>query len=132
MKKLLVAIFAVLYMGTSIGATVQMHYCMGTLADWGVGHNDSKTCEKCGMEKEPGKDNGCCRDEHKFFKDNTDQQSAQAGLQILPLPVTALPSFHITILPDYFPGVTWENPMSHAPPPGAAVAVYIRNCVFRI
>ena len=66
MKKFVTAILAVLYLGTSTGATVHMHYCMGKLADWGLGHNKSKTCGNCGMEKSEEKDNGCCKDEHKF------------------------------------------------------------------
>jgi hypothetical protein len=51
MKKLFVAILAILYLSTSTGATLHVHYCMGRLAGWGLGHNNSKTCGKCGMEK---------------------------------------------------------------------------------
>ena len=51
MKKFITAILAVLYLGTSSGATIHMHYCMGKLADWGLGHQNSKTCGNCGMEK---------------------------------------------------------------------------------
>ncbi len=105
---------------------------MGKLANWGLGQNNAKTCEECGMEKAANEDNDCCRDEHKFFKDNTDQRSAEAGLHMLHLLATALPPLPIAIQRDYFPLVTVENPMSHAPPPGATVALYIRNCVFRI
>jgi hypothetical protein len=38
MKKFITAILAVLYLGTSSGATIHMHYCMGKLAEWGLGH----------------------------------------------------------------------------------------------
>jgi hypothetical protein len=51
MKKLIVAILSLLYICTSTGATVHMHYCMGKLADWDFGHNTSKTCSGCGMKK---------------------------------------------------------------------------------
>ena len=47
MKKFITAILAVLYLGTSSGATIHMHYCMGKLADWGLGHKNSKTCGQC-------------------------------------------------------------------------------------
>ncbi len=83
------------------------------------------------MEK-ADQDKGCCRDEHKFFKDNTDQQSSKAGLQMLQLLATALPPCPIAIQSHYFPAVTMENPMSQAPPPPSGIAVYIRNCVFLI
>ncbi len=104
---------------------------MGKLADWGVGHNKSKACDKCGMEKKD-QDKGCCRDEHKFFKDNTDQQPISAGLQMLQAMATALPPFPAVIPTNFFPVITLENPTSHAPPPYQGIAVYIRNCVFLI
>lgn len=132
MKKVFVAIFALLYISTSVGATVQMHYCMGKLADWGIGHNQSKTCGKCGMEKTVENDNGCCKDEHKFIKNNADQKTADAGFQILQAFAIALPVSFIEIPSNDFPSVTEENPISHAPPQPNSIAVYIRNCVFRI
>jgi hypothetical protein len=128
-KKFITAILAFLYICTSTGATLQMHYCMGKLADWSIGHRDTSTCEKCGMKKG---DKGCCKDEHKFFKDNTDQQPVKAGLQMLQSLATALPPLPVAFQPNYFPPALVENSMSHAPPPGVAVAVYIRNCVFLI
>jgi hypothetical protein len=104
---------------------------MGKLAGWELGNHHPKTCNKCGKEK-ANQDKGCCKDEHKFFKDNTDQLSAKAGLQMLQLLATALPPFPLAIQRHYFPAVTMENPMSHAPPAHSVVAVYIRNCVFLI
>ena len=58
MKKFVAVILALVYIGTSTGANIHMHYCMGKLADWGLGDNKSKTCSKCGMEKSDEKDNG--------------------------------------------------------------------------
>lgn len=84
------------------------------------------------MDKEANNANDCCKDVHKFFKDNTDQQFAETGLQMLQFPAAIPPPFPIAIQTHYFPAETKENPMSHAPPAGAAVAVYIRNCVFLI
>ena len=104
---------------------------MGELAGWELGNEHPKTCNKCGMEN-ADQDKGCCRDEHKFFKDNSDQQPATAGLQMLQLLATALPPFPATIQRHYFPAETMESPMSHAPPPRYGIAVYIRNCVFLI
>jgi hypothetical protein len=85
MKKFLAVILALAYMTASTGATLHMHYCMGKLADWGLGHNTSKTCDKCGMEKSGEKDNGCCKDEHKFVKNNTDQKTAETAFQVTQL-----------------------------------------------
>lgn len=132
MKKFIVAILAVLYLGTSTGAMVHMHYCMGKLADWGLGHNKSKTCGNCGMEKSEEKDNGCYKDEHKFVKNDNDQKTAESfvtnfALQVIDIPVECFTSSEILVS-----SVTEKHPVSHAPPRSSGVAVYIRNCTFLI
>jgi len=132
MKKFIAAILAVMYLGTSSGATIHMHYCMGKLADWSLGDKQSKTCGKCGMEKSNEKDNGCCKDEHKFLKDDSAQKVTESNLQLMQLMATALPSAY-TQLPELaLPSLTEESPNSNSPPRTQAVPVYIRNCVFRI
>ena len=132
MKRFITAIFAVLYLSTSTGAMLTMHYCMGELADWGLGRNKSKTCGKCGMEKTDGKDNGCCKDEHKFVKNDTDQKTAEAGIQIEKILGLNLAIAFFDNSTNDFPSVTEENPISHAPPRNCGVAVYVRNRVFLI
>ena len=132
MKKLVIALLAFLYICTSTGTMVHMHYCMGKLADWGLGHDKSKTCGKCGMEKSDEKDNGCCKDEHKFIKNDAVQKTAEAGLQMLQVVAVALPVSFIEIPSKDFPSVTDENPIRHAPPRSSSVAVFIRNCIFLI
>ena len=109
-----------------------MHYCMGKLADWGLGHNKSKTCGECGMEKSEEKDNGCCKDEHKFVKNDGDQKIAEAGFQMMQLVSIALPASSFEISDNNIPSVTEENPISHAPPRSSSVAAYILNRTFLI
>lgn len=84
------------------------------------------------MEKEAGKNIDCCRDEHKFFKVDTDQQRTEVGFQMLALLATALPPTPIVIQKHYFPAVALETPMSHAPTRHGGIAAYIRNCAFLI
>ena len=115
-----------------MGATIHMHYCMGKLADWGSGHNKSKTCGNCGMEKSEEKDNGCCKDEHKFVKNDNDQKTTESfvtnfALQVIDIPVECFTSSEILVS-----SVTEKHPVSHAPPRSSGVAVYIRNCTFLI
>ncbi len=129
MKRFLVTILALVYISTSTGALLHMHYCMGKIVDWGFGHNDSKECSKCGMVEE---NNGCCKDELKFVKNDTDQKTAVAGFQLIQLYSAALPVAFIEIPFNDFSTVTEENPISHAPPRSSGVAVYIRNCVFLV
>ncbi|MBL0098422.1 MAG: hypothetical protein IPP46_19525 [Bacteroidetes bacterium] len=97
---------------------------MGKLADWGLGDNKSKTCSKCGMEKSDEKDNGCCKDEHKFVKNSSDQKIAETGLQMMQLASTAIPITFFEIPDNSIPSVTEENPISHAPPEVAALCIY--------
>lgn len=132
MKKVIVTIVALIYISTSTGAMLHLHYCMGKLVDWGLGHKESKICSWCGMKKSDEKDNGCCKDERKFIKNNTDQKTAETGFQMLQVLAAALPVSFIEIPAAEFSSVTEINPISHAPPRSGGVAVYIRNCVFLI
>lgn len=132
MKKILVAIIAVLYMGTSIGATVQLHYCMGKLADWGIGHKSSATCNKCGMKKSAKKTNPCCKDEHKYFKNSSDQKSSESAFLSMQSMAAVIPSSYYEVVSVGIPSITENSPVSHAPPGVNKVAVYIRNCIFLI
>lgn len=131
MKKFVVTILAFLYLSAAVGVTVHFHYCMNELVNWGLWHSNNKKCGKCGMEKSHEKNNGCCKDEHKQVKLENDHkgsatyQLTELGSIILPVPVFEIP--HINFLT-----VTEQNPVSHAPPRSDDIAVYIRNCVFRI
>jgi hypothetical protein len=119
-------------MSTSIGASIHVHYCMGRITDWGFEQNDAKTCGKCGMEKSIKKSNGCCKDEYKYLKNNTDQKNLTTDFQMAQQEGVAVPVSFYELPSVDFPSVTEENPISHAPPRDCGVAVYIRNCVFRI
>jgi hypothetical protein len=75
MKKFILSILATLYIFSTTGASLQMHYCMGRLADWSIGRDNSSICGRCGMEKVGNsQDNGCCNDEETFVKNTIDQK----------------------------------------------------------
>ncbi len=132
MKKFLLAIFAFLYMCTSIGATVEMHYCMGKLADWSIGHNTSETCSRCGMVKSVKKNTGCCKDEYRFIKNDTDQKKTESTPYQIQLIAIAFPAPIISAAYPVIIAVQKENIFCNRPPSSGAVAIYIRNCVFLI
>lgn len=132
MKKFITAILAVLYLGTSSGATIHLHYCMGKMASWGLTQEKSKTCPKCGMDKTESSDNGCCKDEHKFLKDDSSQKLTESNLQMLQLFSVAIPTTFTELPAIDFPSVTEENPTSHAPPRTHGVAIYIFKRSFLI
>ena len=104
---------------------------MDKLVDAGLWHNDSNQCGQCGMEKSHENNNGCCKDEHKQVKLETDHKGVPAYQLSEPGPATLpVPLFEITDI--NLPTVTEQIPRSHAPPRRGDIAVYIRNCVFRI
>jgi hypothetical protein len=131
-KKFLVAILALVYLSSSAGATLHLHYCMGKLADWGLGQSHSKTCGGCGMEKKDEKDKGCCKDELKFIKNTTDQKTPEATLLLFQSFSVALPVTFFEIPGNKYSSVTEDYPISHAPPLIEDIPVYLRNCVFLI
>ena len=132
MKKFVAGILAIFYLSTSTGASVYMHYCMGELADWGLGKNKSKTCGECGMEKSDEKDNGCCKDEHKFVKNTTDQKVVESSFQLTGLMGTAILPGYTELPAIKISSLTEKNPVSNAPPRSSSIAVYILNRTFLI
>lgn len=132
MKKFVAVILALLYITTSTGATLHMHYCMGELADWDFGMTKSESCGQCGMEKNGDNDNGCCKDEQAFIKNDRDQVAAPSGFHFASPASIALPVPFIEFPPVNIVSVTEANPLNHAPPRSSGTAVYVRNCVFLI
>jgi len=132
MKKLITTILAFVYISTSIGGSFHMHYCMGKLANWGLGHNTSKTCSKCGMEKSEQKNTGCCKDKYTFLKNSTDQKITESSFQMIQLVAAALPVSFTEISSYRFLSVTEESPISPAPPLHHRIPIYILNCIYRI
>lgn len=133
MKKFITFILALLYLGSSNGATIHLHYCMGEVAGWGLTERSSNTCGKCGMEKIAKKANDCCKDEMKFIKNDSDQKtSGGIAFTFLSLePFIAVPAFTNFIAP-LFSSLTEENPTNNAPPRGLPVATYILHSSFLI
>lgn len=133
MRRLLSGFLLLIYLGTSTGLTLHTHYCMGRLAGWSLGIELPDICGKCGMHKSEGKDKGCCRDEHRVLKTSVDQKTLGSSFS-LNLPVTSpvLPAIHTDPLYFHLADPDVAITMNRVPPPLNSIAVYIRNCVFRI
>jgi hypothetical protein len=132
MKKFIVFILAILYLGLSTGATVHMHFCMGKLVGSSLWHNDkSDLCSKCGMQKKASK-NKCCKDEHKIVKIEQDQNLSITVDHIVDL-ASIVFDCNKFIIPGTFISSSIEKAsFSNAPPFSYKTPIYIRNCVFRI
>jgi uncharacterized protein YfcZ (UPF0381/DUF406 family) len=126
LKKLLAISLAVVYLAISSGVVVNIHYCMGEIAEVVLGHKSSDTCGKCGMENK-----GCCHDDVKVVKIQDSQSVASINTHFAKAEAQA-PAYHelsyaATVLP-----VSIIVQTAHAPPGKAEVPLHIRNCVFRI
>jgi hypothetical protein len=135
MKKFIVSILAVLYMGTSIGATIHLHYCMGQLVDWGLCERGNSVCSKCGMEKtNPGIDLGCCKDEFKQIKNNKDQKLTdnftftQINKAVKEIGPVCFPTYSVSLSET----TRNEIPIANGPPRSCITSLHKINCVFRI
>src|SRR6188474_3384059 len=107
MKRILVSIFAVFYLASSVGATVHLHYCMDKLIDWSLLKSEGDKCGKCGMDK----DGGCCKDDNKFVKNNVDQKVAESSIQLIQIAAGATPTALIYPSEHYFSSLIQEYPI---------------------
>ena len=126
MKKFIVTILAVVYLISSAGATIHLHYCMDKLVNWSLSEKPGTLCDNCGMEE----DGNCCKDEHHFIKSKTDQKTAESGIQLFQIAAIAIPAPFIITSELYFSQKA-KHTTGHAPS-NSGVDILIRNCVFRI
>lgn len=125
MKKLFALILAIVYLSSTVGATVHVHFCMNKLVNWSL-NDDGNKCKNCGMEK----DGNCCKDESKFVKNSLDQ-TATGAIQLLLAPTTDPVAF-MNVDENYSSYLTNEYPANHAPPIKTGIDILVRNCIFRI
>jgi hypothetical protein len=132
MKKIIVALLAVLYLGSSSGATIHLHYCMGKLVNLSFSFNEKEKekCSKCGM-KNSRDQKGCCKNEHKQIKIEKDQKLTEKAVNLFYATSVTHPTHNVELPSIKITSVTNANPISHAPP-RSQVAIYICNCVFLI
>jgi hypothetical protein len=132
MKKFFVAILAILYLSTSIGTTIHLHYCMGKLVEWGLWDKNGSICSNCGMEREPGSNNKCCKDESKRIKIDNEQKLSENYIQlnetITGTPPIDFPDYSISLL-LFSPG---KLAKINGPPLCRHTPLNIFNCVFRV
>lgn len=132
MKRFALLILSLLYLSTSIGAGINLHYCMGKLVDSSLFELDAANCNKCGMEKGGRAEDDCCKDEHKKVKVQDEHKVSNISfIEVPPVFPALLPTLYE--LPDvlvtsYF----LDFPVCHAPPRSSSNPDYILNCTFLI
>ena len=127
MKQVLATILAILYLATSSGATITIHYCMGEKVSQSLVKEDK--CGKCGMEKTT---EGCCEDKEQVIKTTQDSHSFHTPhISFAPF-VAVLQWSYIDIISVSVyttPALTTHN---NSPPGSSGSSLCIRNCVFRL
>ena len=129
MQKILSILLALIYLSTSSGLALQVHYCMDEISGISFAAKDENSCGKCGMEKNS---NTCCKDETKFVKlDDAHKLLAPAYLQH---PAVALvnPSEYFD---QSFGYSNLNDPAvfnAHAPPLTSNRSLNLLHCVFRV
>jgi len=130
MKKAVAIIALASYLLVTTGVVINYHYCMKRLASTQVFGSAKTFCGKCGMHTK--KSNGCCRDEVKVMKLQTDQNSFSAIALSIP------PIENIVITPSEFIAALSYNTSeqkhfhNHSPPLLSAQDTYLQISVFRI
>lgn len=132
MKKFLIIIVAVLYLFTSTGATLHLHYCMGELTQWNLSDQESSVCPGCGMDKKESEKKGCCKDEARFLKSSIDQKTMESAFQIFALSGIVLVPHDIVLPSIHIATIAEDLPVGNAPPDQPGHAVYILNSAFLI
>lgn len=133
MKKFIVCILAFLYIASSTGATIHMHYCMGKLVEKGLWHGNAKKCGSCSAKDNNSACNKkCCKDEHKLVKLDKDQKTAESVIQLLAFASLAAPVNFTEIPQVQIASNTQEYPVNNGPPGSYKVQPYIFLCTFRI
>lgn len=132
MKRTLLTILAIFYLGVSSGATVHFHYCMGELVSWGLAKQSGKICDFCGMPKTIAKEKSCCKDVEQQAKVEKSQKANQLIYKFEALASAVIqPELYINYQAPIPLKITREA-LSNAPPDGQHIPVYLKNCTYRI
>lgn len=131
MKKVLTLLLAILYLGSSTGATFHLHYCMDKLVTVQFWHQDSP-CSKCVAKAEKKCAKPCCKDKHQTVKLEKDHKVSENNTALKDLAVLAAPLATFEFPPAGVTRLATSFPLTHAPPRNNKVPSHILHCTFRI
>ncbi len=125
MKKFLVIILALVYLATTTGATLHMHYCMGKIYSVDLVKKDG--CSKCGMAASEG----CCHDQFKVIKVKDNHQVISNEISFAS--AYSILNNHYNIFdPVVYDACSPLTNNNNSPPRSPQKSLCILNCVFRI
>jgi hypothetical protein len=131
MQKLLIILLMFCYGYSSIGATLNLHYCMNELVGVSKQHKSHERCGKCGMKAKKSK--GCCKDKVTLVKASDDHKQLTKALPHYTFVDVIVPTVYNTFYYKYNAISIYKPiPNSNAPPDIYACKRYIKHCVFLI
>lgn len=126
MKKFLVTILAIVYLGVSSGFAMTIHYCMGKVSSVELLSNKDK-CGKCGMKS----GTGCCKDDFKVFKINDAHKLISNDINIF-TPIAIVDDSKNILNSSTFVSEIASAYHNHSPPISQGISLCVLNCVFKI
>jgi hypothetical protein len=128
MKRIVACFTVVVYLAFACGVMVNYHFCMDRYTTFGLYQPAGNSCHVCGMHT---KKKGCCHDEVKIIRIQSDYQATSLSwsLKNVPLPQTInSASFSENLLRQ----TSVVNKIDHSPPFLNIQDIYLQDRVFRI
>jgi len=132
MKRFFLAIVALFYLATSVGATFRIHYCMGEFVEWTLLNKKGENCNNCGMQKGSKASKDCCKDVQKNIKLDKHDRSAESYFEPIKLCLQPIYLSAVELSAGHIFSGTPINLLGNPPPRDRSVAIYLRHCVFLI
>lgn len=127
MKKFLVSIFAVFYLGLSCGFAFNIHFCMGKISSVDLLSVNSNKCNKCGMKRMKG----CCDSKLTVVKITDSQQVSSTDIHTAS-PFHTIADHYVYISLHYVTRPVAVTLNNTSPPPIQGAFLCILNSVFII
>lgn len=126
MKKFLVTILALVYLTSTLGATMRLDCCMEKLVSFGL------NTTSVNVHEDDKESNGCSKDDHKKARLGHEQKRSNNYIRIAKIAAAAVG----TSFPDYSfhyaSSLTEAYPVNNAPPQATKAPLFIFNCIYRI
>ena len=127
MHKIVAFILAILYLTSTSGMVVNVHYCMGKVSSFQSQLSTTNNCPKCGSSSK----NHCCKEELKIYK--VSQAHTQVAIsQHMQMPALQLATLVTTNFIQYQNYFCNQQALANPPPLLSAHSILIKNCIFRI
>jgi hypothetical protein len=104
---------------------------MNKFVGWDLSHSEHEKCGKCGMKEDASK-KGCCKDEHKQLKLDTDHQISVATGFTIPNVTPAIVTPFYSYLFQIQPFEIVSEISFHYPPNVRIQNLNILYCIYRI